>query len=122
MKLLLDQGLPRFSAQLLRNSEIDALHTGECGLARSSDRQIIDFAKAQGRIVVSLDSDFHALLALSRARSPSVVRIRMEGLTAEEVVSIIQKVLAQCSEDLAAGCAVSVQEGRIRIRRLPIEL
>ena len=37
MKLLLDQGLPRSAAELLRQKGLDAVHTGECGLSVASD-------------------------------------------------------------------------------------
>ena len=42
MKLLLDQGLPRSAAGLLRNAGFDAVHTGEIGLARAEDAVILD--------------------------------------------------------------------------------
>ena len=70
MKLLLDQGLPRSTAKLLRESGVDAVHTGECGLSVASDDAILEAGRAQGRTVVTLDSDFHAILALAEARSP----------------------------------------------------
>ena len=41
MKLLLDQGLPRSTAELLRQSGLDAVHTGECGLSVASDDEIL---------------------------------------------------------------------------------
>lgn len=119
MKVLLDQGLPRSSAQLLRSAGIDAIHTGECGMTCASDRRIMDFTKAEGRIIVSLDSDFHVLLALSKAQTPSVVRIRIEGLHAE-AAAIILKAIENCRNDLVAGCVASVQAERIRLRKLPI--
>ena len=120
MKLLLDQGLPRSAARLLRVVGIDAVHTGECNLSCALDSEVLAAAQTEGRIVVSLDSDFHALLALSNAVSPSVIRIRIEGLQAEAVAEIIQNVLGCCGEDLSAGCMISVQEDRMRIRKLPI--
>ena len=44
MKLLLDQGLPRSAAALLRNAGFDTVHTGEIGLARAEDAVILDEA------------------------------------------------------------------------------
>jgi predicted nuclease of predicted toxin-antitoxin system len=79
MKLLLDQGLPRTAASLLRSHGIDAVHTGEIGLATADDPTLLRLARQQDRIVVTLDADFHALLALSGADKPSVIRLRIEG-------------------------------------------
>ena len=119
MKLLLDQGLPRSSAQLLRNAGIDAVHVGEVGLSTATDAYILAKGLEEGRIVVTLDADFHALLALSGAASPSVIRIRMEGLRGEKAAPLIMTVLSQCSDDLISGAVVTVQTNRLRIRRLP---
>lgn len=63
MKLLLDQGAPRSSAALLRASGLDTIHTGEVGLATAPDIAILQRGRAEGRVVVTLDADFHALLA-----------------------------------------------------------
>ncbi|MBN1347418.1 MAG: DUF5615 family PIN-like protein [Phycisphaerae bacterium] len=120
MRVLLDQGLPRSAALLPRDRGIDALHTGECGLFTAADSAILEHARDQGRIVVTLDSDFHALMALSSATSPSVLRIRIEGLRAAAASELIQMVLTRCRADLEAGALVSVTETRIRVRVLPI--
>ena len=120
MRLLLDHGLPRSAAGLLRDAGMDAVHTGERGLATASDQQILTFAGQEGRTVVTLDADFHALLALRGIPGPSVIRIRVEGLRAEALVDLVQRVLEVCGEDLAEGAAVSVTQDQIRVRRLPI--
>lgn len=36
MKLLLDQGVPRSTAILLRATDVDTTHAGEIGLARTA--------------------------------------------------------------------------------------
>ena len=120
MKLLLDQGLPRSAAALLRKAGIDSVHTGEIGYAAAEDTDILDYGRVEGRIVATLDADFHTLLALSGAVSPSVIRIRIEGLRAEAAAILLQSVLQECDEDLQQGAVVTVQEGRLRIRRLPL--
>ncbi len=63
MKLLLDQGLPRSAASLLQNVGVDAIHTGDIDYTTAEDAAIIEWARQEGRIVVTLDADFHALLA-----------------------------------------------------------
>ena len=120
MKFLLDQCLPRSAAGLLRDVGIDAVHTGECKLSTAADSVIIDYARDQGRVVVTFDSDFHALLALTNAVGPSIIRIRIEGLRAKATTSIILSVLERCRDDLAEGVAISVTEKQIRLRNLPI--
>jgi predicted nuclease of predicted toxin-antitoxin system len=120
MKLLLDQGTPRSTAALLRQAGLDAVHTGEVGLAEAADEEILRQALLEGRVVVTLDADFHALLSLSQASKPSVVRIRMEGLRAEELCHLLRQVIRQCQADLDSGAMLSVQEHRIRIHRLPV--
>ena len=120
MKLLLDQGLPRSTAELLRQSGLDAVHTGECGLSVESDDAILAEGRAQGRTVVTLDSDFHTILALEEASSPSVIRVRWEGLKGPEMAKLISQVLGLCPDELDAGAAVSVKPNGIRVRRLPM--
>ena len=120
MKLLLDQGLPRSAAPLLSQAGIDTVHVGDLGHSCAEDGVILQLGRDSERIVVTLDADFHTLLALSDARSPSVIRIRIERLRGDALATLLQTVLAQCGDDLVKGAAVIVQEGRIRIRHLPI--
>jgi predicted nuclease of predicted toxin-antitoxin system len=120
MKLLLDQGTPRSVATILRRAGFDAVHTGETGLAEAEDSEIIRRAALEDRVVVTLDADFHAQLALTQSQKPSVIRIRIEGLRAEEFSTLLQNVLTQCADDLKTGAMVSVNDFQIRVRRLPI--
>lgn len=120
MKLLLDQGLPLSAAALLRDSGIDTIHVGEIGMAEAEDAEIIQRANAEGFIVVTLDADFHTLLALAGATAPSVIRIRIERLRAQALTDLLGMVIAECTEDLEQGSAITVEAGRIRIRRLPL--
>lgn len=120
MKLLLDQGLPRSAARLLCEVGIAALHVGEIGCSTADDATILKEGRDRQRIVVTLDADFHALLALSQADSPSVIRIRIEGLHGPEAANLILAVLQDCGEDLERGAMLTVQPGRVRIRRLPL--
>ena len=120
MRLLLDQGLPRTAALLLRQAGMDAVHVGEIGYSTADDTEILVRARVESRVVVTLDADFHSLLAHSGATSPSVIRIRIEGLRADPLLKLLQTVCAQCEEEMEQGAVVTVQPGRIRIHRLPL--
>jgi predicted nuclease of predicted toxin-antitoxin system len=103
MKLLLDQGLPRSAASLLQDLGIAALHVGAIGLAEAEDAEILRWGSDNGYVIVTLDADFHLLLALSGAIQPSVVRIRIEGLRAAAIVALLRWMLADCAADLDLG-------------------
>lgn len=118
--VLLDQGLPRTAAGLLREIGWDAQHVSERGMSQAEDVAIIEVARQEGCVVVTLDADFHALLAVSGAQGPSVLRIRMEGLKADQVASLIKQVFAVAGNALALGAMVTVLDGKIRIKHLPI--
>jgi predicted nuclease of predicted toxin-antitoxin system len=120
LKLLLDQGLPRSAAGELVRRGLDAVHTGDIGMATATDEQILEHARREGRVVVTLDADFHALLALSNAAMPAVVRVRIEGLRGEELAELVERVVGTCEVDLRAGAMVTVDKHSVRVRGLPL--
>jgi predicted nuclease of predicted toxin-antitoxin system len=120
MKLLLDQGLPRSTVKHLAAAGIDAEHVGDLGMATASDGAILEAARQRQAVVVTLDADFHHLLAASRATSPSVVRIRIEELKGDQLAAILMQVVSVADAELAAGAVASVTTSRIRVRTLPI--
>lgn len=120
MKFLLDQNRSPRLAELLRNAGHDAVHTSELGLEQAEDDDVLDAAREQGRVVVSGDTDFGALLALSAETSPSVILFRARNRpSAKDQVAVIIGYLADLADDLDAG-AVVVTDDRMRVRRLPL--
>lgn len=120
IRLLLDQGLPRSTVNFLLGAGWDVVHACQCGLATASNEQILQYAQANGRVICTLDADFHALLAVSGASGPSVVRIRRNGMRGSEVASLLVRVWSEVSASLERGAVVTVTESAIRLRRLPI--
>ena len=68
--ILLDQGMPAGAAQLFRNLGYECSHGSELGMQKSEDEDILFFAWHHGWTVVTLDGDFHALLAVRGLSSP----------------------------------------------------
>ncbi|WP_295443621.1 DUF5615 family PIN-like protein [uncultured Thiodictyon sp.] len=120
-RLLLDQGLPRSTPGHLQRLGIAATHVAEIGLSRAADAEIIEQARLGHYAVVTLDADFHALIALSGAARPTVIRIRREGLKGSEIAAVIADVLARLPDAVAAGALLTVTERTIRVRYLPVD-
>jgi predicted nuclease of predicted toxin-antitoxin system len=76
MRLLLDANLSPRLLGPLRAAGHDVAHVAELGLLTASDRTILDQAKAEGFVVVTVDSDSPMMLAMSGASMPSVVLLR----------------------------------------------
>jgi predicted nuclease of predicted toxin-antitoxin system len=119
-RLLLDQGLPRSTAKLLSAAGWDVAHVGDIGLSRAEDSRIIEFAREQNRTCVTFDADFHALLATSDVKSPSVVRIRREGLNGKAICDLLLRIWPSIESAVNDGALVTVTEKSVRVRALPV--
>lgn len=119
-RLLLDQGLPRSPPRHLERLGIRSVHAADIGLSRAADREIVAEARAQGLAIVTLDADFHALIALSGKTRPTVIRIRREGLDGERIAALIAEVMARLPEAISRGALITVTERNIRVRHLPV--
>jgi predicted nuclease of predicted toxin-antitoxin system len=120
MRMVLDQGIPRDSATRLRDLGHECTHVGEVGMYKAADDEILAWALVKQAIVVTLDADFHAILAVSGASGPSVIRLRIQGLRAQAVVALVQNVLSGFEADLKRGSLVTVKAHKITCHRLPI--
>jgi predicted nuclease of predicted toxin-antitoxin system len=119
-RLLLDQGLPRSTAILLNQAGWDVILVAEVGMSRSDDLDILQRARGESRICITLDADFHALIATRGERSPSVIRIRREGLNATALATLLQAIWPRVEDALDNGALVTVTKRSVRIRHLPV--
>jgi predicted nuclease of predicted toxin-antitoxin system len=120
MRLVLDQGVPQDAAALLRRLGYDCMHVGEVGMSKAADEEILAFSLGRNAVVVTLDADFHTILAVSASQGPSVIRIRLQGLGAPEVVELVRKVLAGFEAELKRGSLVTVKALKTTCHRLPV--
>ena len=121
MKLLGDVGISLSTMRILRQQGYDIVHLREEGLQRLPDREIMEKARAEGRIVLTFDLDFADLLALGVSDSPSVVIFRLRNETSASVNPRLLEVLNERTKELESGALIVVEDSRYRMRRLPIE-
>ena len=120
IRLVLDQGVLRDAALLLRERGHECTHVSEIGMSVASDKDILAWSLEQKATVITLDADFHAILAVSGAAGPSVIRMRRQGLNALAVVDLVENVLAGFDFDLARGSLVTVKVNKTTCHKLPI--
>jgi predicted nuclease of predicted toxin-antitoxin system len=89
-------------------------------MSRATDVEIINKGRADQRVIVTLDSDFHAHLALSGAQFPSTVRVRIEGLRGDGLAALLIDSWKNIERQLMDGAMVTITDKSIRIRSLPI--
>jgi predicted nuclease of predicted toxin-antitoxin system len=121
VRFLVDENLSLLVVDLLRGSGHDAVHVRDIGLRSAGDREILERARSEDRVLVSADTDFGRILAASGSTSPSVILLRREGSRrASAQVDLILANLEQVSTDLDAGAVVVLDATRVRVRRLPV--
>ncbi|WP_165220075.1 DUF5615 family PIN-like protein [Aquisphaera insulae] len=120
VQILIDMNLAPEWAAFLSNAGWSAVHWSTVGDPKAPDREIMAWAVDHGFVVFTHDLDFGALLALTRARGPSVLQIRGRNVLPDHMGRIILAVLRQTEVRLEEGALVTVDERRHRIRILPI--
>jgi predicted nuclease of predicted toxin-antitoxin system len=121
MKFLADMGVSPQTVNALRNAGYDAIHLSEQNLIRMADSAILDKALQEKRIVLTFDLDFGDLLAAASTTLPSVIIFRLKKTIPAFVTSRLLAVILDCAEELNSGALITVEDGRYRLRRLPIE-
>jgi predicted nuclease of predicted toxin-antitoxin system len=91
------------------------------GLDRLPDHAILAKARDERRILLTHDLDFSEIVALSGASLPSVVSFRLRNMHPDRVNRYLQAIINQHAKMLARGAIISVSEGRIRMRPLPLK-
>lgn len=92
----------------------------EVGLHAADDADILARATAEGRVIITSDQDFAAMVAVSGAQAPSVVTLRLGNVAREETCRAALSVAAMFEGELARGTLVTVTRHEVRLHGLPV--
>lgn len=113
-------GISPKTVRFLRGLEHDAVHLYEQALDRLQDSEILNKARAESRVVLTHDLDFGELVAASQERLPSVVVFRLRNMHPTRVNQYLEQIINQHKSALEQGAVISVSEGSVRVRILPM--
>ena len=98
----------------------EAVHLLDQGLERLPDSEILRKARDENRILLTHDLGFGELVAASGEQLPSVIIFRLRNMQPGYVNLFLRNVVTEYSGPLEEGAVISVTEGQVRSRSLPI--
>ncbi len=120
MKIVVDMNLSPSWIPLLERAGFEAVHWSAVGNPRAVDTTVMGWARDHGFIVFTHDLGFGSILASTGATGPSVIQVRAQDVTPDYLGEIVINCLHQCENILLTGAIISVDEGRMRFRILPL--
>ena len=120
MRFLTDMCVDIKVVKWLQKQGHDVTHLRDEGLQRLPNGEIFSKAISENRVLLTFDLDFGEIVALSKRQRTSVILFRLRNTRTAHVIDRLNVVLKESSEALKKGAVVVVEEGRHRIRYLPI--
>jgi len=116
MKFLIDRCTGGKLAKWLRDKGHDVLESRELG-PDPGDRELLGIAAEQGRILVTIDTDFGRLAHLENVFHCGIVRL--PDVPAERRIILMDVLLRDHVSDLRAQSIITIRGERIRISKPP---
>jgi predicted nuclease of predicted toxin-antitoxin system len=120
LRLLADMNISPLTGAALDQAGWDILRVSDRLSKFATDPENLAYARQEGRVIVTQDLDFSALVALSGYSRPSLITLRLPTTDPTAVTARLLQILPQIQAQLEQGCAVTVDERTLRVRYLPI--
>ncbi len=99
LRLYLDQMIQVKVADTLRENGFDVVRCSEIGQERSDDYKILEKAKEQGRILITLDAHFGDWVVLPLSTHTGVIRLKVHPTSSENILFVLLPFLHKISEE-----------------------
>jgi len=120
IRLLANMNISPRTVEALRQHGWDIVRASEFLSVNASDQAILSFARREGRVVVTQDLDFSALLALGGYERPRLITLRLAVSDPETITRRLLDELPRFEQVLRESCAITIEDIAVRVRKLPI--
>jgi predicted nuclease of predicted toxin-antitoxin system len=119
-RFLIDESLPRSVTTALAAAAHDVQDARDCGLRGAPDGSVHARAIAEGRVLVSGDTDFANTLRFRPGTHPGIVVLRVpNGWSPTDRARRLAEALDDSLLATIGGTTVIVEPTRVRVLRLP---
>ncbi len=120
LRFLIDMNLSSKTVTNLQQQGWDVLRVSQVLPMDAEDSEILEFARQHNRVIITQDLDFSSLLALGGYEKPSLITLRLFIPDPEIVTRKLLDSMPHIEDRLAEGCAVTIDDRKVLVRRLPI--
>ena len=113
---LADESCDFTVVRALRAAGYDVMAVSEV-MNRSDDRELIEWASREQRVLLTEDKDFGELVHLKRMAHAGVVLLRLNDLPSAEMIARVVMVLDHHANDLI-NAFTTIDQRKVRIRRM----
>ena len=117
LRFLADESCDFGVVRALRAEGHDVFAVAEV-MRRSDDRELMDFAASQERLVITEDKDFGRLVHVAGARNNGVIFIRFPGNKRSAMATVVCSFVREQGDRLNRSFVV-IEPGYVRISQLP---
>jgi predicted nuclease of predicted toxin-antitoxin system len=119
-RFLVDEDMPRSTAEALRQAGYRAEDVRDLGLRGHTDQEVFEYAQALRAVLVTADKGFANALRFPPGSHAGIVVVRVPNeLPTQEVNRELLRALADLEGRDLNGILVIVEVGRVRVRRGP---
>src|SRR5688572_8560261 len=117
MRFLLDENVDLPLADYLNEQGHDATAVARDYARSIKDQEVLEIARAEGRILITNDKDYGDLIYRQQLEHTGVIFFRLRGESIPAKIARLEEVLADHADDLADAAYIVVTDRRIRVRK-----
>lgn len=118
MRFFLDANIPYSALTVFEELKLESAHARDVGLSRASDREIANYAKKNGSILLTKDLEFANTKLFPFRSHEGLIIVRLPKLfKAIQFINILRNFLTSININDLNNAVAIVKPGRYRIRK-----